>query len=278
MRQIDLIGYASGVAANNIDCALGPLYLQQHPQLFWDVGFEPVWHGMVNGMPKQAVGDILQQFHQQVLQALVHTTPLAILGGDHSMGIATWHAVMHHYRKQGPVGLIWVDAHMDAHTPDSSHSKNIHGMPIAHLLGLWSNPINNFSDTLMFFKPQHLCIIGVRSYESEEYEQLKRLGVKIYFMDEVRARGIGVVFEEARNFLRQQTVIQGLSVDLDAFDPEEISGVGCPEVGGISTQAFLKCIREPDWSVVEIAEYNPIVDQGMKTANFIPQLLKKVIR
>lgn len=278
MLKLDLVGYASGIAANNLDCALGPLYLQQHPEYFKAAGLDPVWHAMVNGVPFQPIGDILQVLYERVTEYLPLLSPLVIVGGDHSMAIATWHAVMSYYGEEKSLGLIWVDAHLDAHTPETSHSKNMHGMPLAHLLGLWKNPILKMPHPLRSLNPQNVCMIGVRSYEPEEYEHLKRLGVKIYFMDEVWARGIDVIMREAREYLKSRTDIQGLSVDLDAFDPQEISGVGCPEADGISPQAFLEGIHLPDWSVVEIAEYNPMLDIAMKSANFIPQLLKKVIK
>jgi arginase len=270
MHHLYLIGYASGIAANDIDTGLGPIYLQQHPERFQDVGFSPYWQGFVYALPTETVAKVIGKLSDEVNNALAQAPPqLVIIGGDHSMGIATWHTVMHHYACS--LGLIWVDAHLDAHTLESSHSKNIHGMPVAHLLGLWSNPIVDL-------KPEHLCIIGARSYEPEEYEALQKLGVRIYFMDEVRERGIEAIINEARMYLESCTQIQGLSIDLDAFNPEQIPGVGCPEAGGIEPHAFLQALQNFHWPIIEIAEYNPMRDISHKTAEFIIKLLKKLVK
>jgi arginase len=199
-----------------------------------------------------------------------------VIGGDHSMGIATWHTVMHHY--DASLGLIWVDAHLDAHTPESSYSKNIHGMPIAHLLGLWSKPLVDLPFDYQYLQPVHLCLIGVRSYEPEEYDALQKLGVRIYFMDEVVERGIQTVMNEARVYLESCTKVQGLSIDLDAFNPAQIPGVGCPEEGGIDPISFLKSLDNFHWPIIEIAEYNPIRDTSAKTVEFIMKLLKRLVK
>ncbi|NBX84773.1 MAG: arginase [Gammaproteobacteria bacterium] len=277
MKPLHLIGYASGIAANDIDTVLGPLYLQQHQERFHEIGFAPYWQKLIYGLPTETVANVIRKLSDEVDNALAQAPPqLVVIGGDHSMGIGTWHSVMHHY--DGSLGLIWVDAHLDAHTPESSHSKNIHGMPIAHLLGLWSKPIVDLPLYYQYLKPEHLCLIGIRSYEPEEYEALKKLGVRIYFIEEVVERGIRVVMNEARAYLESCTQVQGLSIDLDAFDPEQIPGVGCPEVGGIDPLAFLKSVEDFNWPIIEIAEYNPIQDTASKTIDFIMKLLKKLVK
>jgi arginase len=286
MNIINLIGYASGSAANDEGCSLGPQYLLEHRKIFTEYELEPNWrfmeyfHSQHHGLDViPDIGVSLGLLAKDVMKLVSEPSPFAVIGGDHSMAIATWHAIMEYYQATGPIGLIWVDAHMDSNTPQSSISKNPHGMPVSHLLGLWNHPALKKDVPQTILDPKHLCLIGIRSYEYPEYEFLSKLGVRIYFMEEVVARGLEVVLAEAFNTLYQRTEQIGMSIDLDAFDPSFCPGVGCRESHGINLPNFVQFFKQfyfKKWIGLEIAEFNPIHDQSDRTAKCIAQLIHSV--
>jgi arginase len=128
--------------------------------------------------------------------------------------------------------------------------------------------------------PECVVIIGVRSFEPEEYWLLQRLGVKVFFMDEVRHRGLKKVFQEALKMVRDRTAGFGISIDLDAIDPKEAPAVGSPVPGGITKGELVAVLRqlrgEPRLIGLEIAEYNPALDKEYLTAQLIGELLMSV--
>ena len=286
MKNINLIGYALGSASNNDDCRLGPNYLLSHPHLFHDLGLSPHWqltesfHSSKRGL--EVLPDIFHSLKHIALAVKEYglaPQPTVVVGGDHSMAIGTWTGIMELYRHNGPLGLIWIDAHMDAHTPITSLSKNPHGMPLSYLLGLWEHPEFDFNHPKNLLKPEHVCLIGVRSYEAPEHQHLKELGVKIYFMDEVAERGIGTVVQEAFDLIHPQVTQMGLTIDLDAIDPDDCPGVGYREKPGIVLKDlvhFLKHFYFKKWAALEIAEFNPLRDEDDKTAKAIVELIDAV--
>jgi arginase len=198
-----------------------------------------------------------------------------VIGGDHSLAIATWSAVKHHH---GVFGLIWLDAHLDAHTSSTTPSNAIHGMPVAHLLGYGDADLATFGDRRPIILPQNLVYIGARSFEFEEKELLTRLGVKIYFMDEVNARGFSTVFQEAKEMVTKNTPYYGISLDIDAFDPIEVPGTGAKEPKGLKETEvfpnFYNLRQDPHLICFEIVEFNPDLDKGEKTLSFLWRLTK----
>src|SRR6185312_12601052 len=151
-----------------------------------------------------------------------------VLGGDHSCAGGTWTGVAR--ATKGALGLVWVDAHMDAHTPKTSHTGRLHGMPLAWLLGQDDDPLYGLAAGVV--EPRHVCLVGVRSFEREEEARLKDLGVRVIYMSEVRKRGVAAVIEEAVGIATRGTAAYGISIDLDVVTPEEAPGVGTPVAGG----------------------------------------------
>lgn len=287
MESLALIGFASGVAANNPDCALGPWYLHSHPRLFRQLGFKTHWHTMVKAATHETGRDTLpevevslEQLSQAVLELAVARQAFCVVGGDHSCGIATWSAVAHANRAKGDIGLIWIDAHMDSHTPETSESQNIHGMPVAHLLGEGVESLCRLLDSDPKIKPENLCLIGIRSYQSGEAQLLKRLGVRIYFIEEVLQRGIDVVLAEATAQVSRNTCGFGVSIDMDAIDPQDAPGVGCREPMGIAgadlRQALQGLAEQQPLLGLELTEYNPLQDIEAKTAQLLVELMHAV--
>lgn len=276
-RKIIVIGAASGAGAPDAATAEGPDALR-HYRVFHDTPLQHVEWDAILHMPREAqdtplhavraLGERLAAEVERILQT--GNFPL-VVGGDHSCAIGTWSGVHRVLADRGPLGLIWIDAHMDSHTFATTPSGQIHGMPLAVLLGHGEAALTSIDGAEAKLLPEHVCLIGVRSYEAGEAALLHRLGVRVFEMDEVRRRGLATVFDEALAIVRQGTAGFGVSVDLDALDPEEEPGVGTPVPGGLrraELAAVLSRLRgDPGFVAMEIVEYNPRRDRGHATAD-----------
>ncbi len=222
------------------------------------------------------VRDFNLQLYQAVKKALDNQAFPIVLGGDHSIAIGTWNAF------KPPFGLIWIDAHMDAHTETTSPSGAYHGMPVAALLGRGLPEMAELIKKEPVLKPENLVYIGVRSFEEGEAALLKELGVKIYFMEEVKERGLKKILPEAIAHVTRHVSRYGVSLDLDAFDVSEAPGVGSPEEGGIGKKEFLPLLhlfgKDPRFMGFELVEYNPERDQNSKTQELAFEVLYEVMR
>ena len=205
--------------------------------------------------------------------------PIAI-GGDHSMAIGTFSGVTTALKAEGEFGLIWFDAHMDSHTVSTTESGAIHGMPLACLLGYGDKKLCQISSHKAKINPKHVCLIGVRSFDAGEKKLINDLGVKIYYMDEVRERGLLSIVEEAKKIVKQNTKAYGVTIDIDAFDPKYAPATGALEDGGLNAietiEAFKLFAKDDDLKVVEIAEYNHYLDESDITYKLITNLLRSV--
>jgi arginase len=194
---------------------------------------------------------------------------VAVIGGDHSCAIGTWNGVAQAFSYKGDVGLVWIDAHLDAHTPKSSPGGHWHGMPVATLLGHGYAGLVDIAYQGAAIKPENICIVGARSYESPECDLLKQLGVKILTIDDVHRQGFDQAMVEAVAIAKEGTVAYGISIDLDGIDPVDAPGVGSPVVGGIRANEILSGLdvikQDPNWVALEIAEFNPVNDSEQKT-------------
>jgi ornithine--oxo-acid transaminase len=199
-----------------------------------------------------------------------------IIGGDHAIAAGTWRGIGRGLGE--PPGLIWLDAHLDAHTPRTTHTGNAHGMPLAALLGLGEEAMTGVDGPQL--DPARLAVIGVRSYEPEETEHLAGLGVRVYMAEEVKARGLPEIFREARDHL--DGGYWGISLDLDSLDPHYAPGVSTPVEGGLSpaelTQAMASVLRLPLFVGMELVEYNPWRDEHGRTAKLAMQLVSSAAR
>ncbi len=215
-----------------------------------------------------------------LLESLARTTEAAIrqgerplvVGGDHAIAAGTWKGIA---RALGAMpGLIWIDAHLDAHVPATSPSGNTHGMPVAALLGEAVPEMSDIAGPSL--DPARLVMIGVRSFEPAERQLLDRLGVRIVDAETVTSRGLATVLAEARAWLGAGP--WGLSLDIDAIDPLAAPGVNTPVTGGLAAdelcQAMRGMLRQRDCVGFEIAEYNPQRDADGRTARLIHDLIE----
>lgn len=288
-QQLNLFGFAAGIAGNNPDCALAPWFLYYHPEWFHRVSLTISWEAFIKAsshlfgasvMPE--VMEIVKNLSEAVLPFAREQKPITVIGGDHSCAMGTWSAIAHANRAQGDIGLLWIDAHMDSHTPSTSLSQNAHGMPLAALLGHGEPGLCRLLDDQPKLKPQNVCLVGVRSYEEPERLLLEALGVRIYYMEEVTQRGLRTVIHEAYDQITAQTCGVGFSIDMDAIDPEDAPGVGYREPGGLKGQELREALSSLPKNRnrllgVELTEYNPIVDIDNKTAYLLIELLNAVL-
>ena len=194
------------------------------------------------------------------------------LGGDHSIALATYGAASAHDR----TGLIWIDAHGDFNTPDTSPTGNLHGMPLAALLGHGSPELVNVGRPGPKVDPADVVLIGVRDLDVEEKVAVKRSGITVYTMREIDRRGIGPVTEELVERLRHLPRVH-VSLDMDSLDPREAPGVGTPESGGLNyreAHLLMEVIAESlEVGSLDVVEINPILDERNRTAQLAIELI-----
>ncbi len=286
-NTISLLGYASGVAAGNPGCKDGPdlLYksdlVEQLKHLGWQANWEAMLYPSLIEPKLEVVTYLCTQLAIKVKRLVEHNRFFTVFGGDHSCAIGTWSGVASALAPQGAVGLIWFDAHMDSHTFETTPSGNIHGMPVAGLLGHGAAELINIITATPKLLPENVCLIGIRSFEAGEAELLKNLGVRIYYMEEIKQRGLAAVVQEAIEIVTRTTVAFGVSLDLDGIDPEDAPAVGTPEPDGIAATALLEALplisAQAKFIGAEITEYNPHHDKNDLTKNLVPQLLNALL-
>lgn len=213
------------------------------------------------------------------VQALVkHKKFPVIVGGDHSIAIGTWSGVTTALNAEGEFGLIWFDAHMDAHLRETSPSLAYHGMPLARLLGQGRQYLVELGSDKVKLNPKHVCLIGIRSFEEGEKNLLDSLGVRVIYMDEVKEKGSKACFEEALKIATNGTKGFGLSVDLDGFDPEDAPATGSLEKGGLRAKdvlpEFANIAAHEKFKALEIAEFNPTLTQPEKTMQLMQDIIE----
>jgi arginase len=155
-------------------------------------------------------------------------------------------------------------------------------MPVAALLGAGDPKLVKLHQLGPKIKPEHIVMIGIRSFEEGEAAFLRAQGVRIFYMEEVHERGFDVIFREAIELIAPLTDFFGLTVDLDAFDPVDAPGVGSPEGYGLMKQEVLPALHfigeHPKFCALEIAEYNPTLDQDDKTAQLIQHIILSTLQ
>lgn len=204
-------------------------------------------------------------------------TPL-VLGGDHSLAAGSISGVAEFYRRRGEkVGVVWIDAHSDINTPQTSPSGNVHGMPLAALLGLGPAELSELYGYAPKIAPENTVLIGVRDIDSAERENIRRAGVgEVYTMRDIDERGMRAVVEEALRAAGRGTAGYHVSLDMDWIDPEDAPGVGTPVRGGATyREAHLAMEIIADHGRLlsfEMVEVNPILDEHNRTADLAVQL------
>lgn len=194
------------------------------------------------------------------------------LGGDHSASIGTVGGVTH----STEIGLIWVDAHGDFNTPESSKSHNVHGMALATLLGLGSPELVNVGRPGAKVKPENVALVGIRELDDEEKVLVKNSGCTVFTMRDVDELGIREIFSRILGKFEHLKNIH-ISLDLDVMDPLDAPGVGTPSQGGLTYregQLIMEILADTNkLHSIDIMEINPILDIQNRTAQMAVNLV-----
>jgi arginase len=212
-----------------------------------------------------------------VLKTLEACKVPIVLGGDHSVAVGTVAGVAEFYRRQNQkIGLIWIDAHSDINTPESSPSGNVHGMPLAAIMGLGPPELANIFNFSPKVNPENCVLVGVRDIDAIEREHVRRAGIEVFTMRDIDERGMRAVTEEALRMAGRGTAGYHVSLDMDWIDPEDAPGVGTPVRGGATyREAHLAMEIIADHARMlsfEIVEVNPVIDEHNRTAELAVEL------
>ncbi|MDP2998976.1 MAG: arginase [Bryobacterales bacterium] len=204
-------------------------------------------------------------------------TPL-VLGGDHSVAIGTLSGMSRWLRRRkSSLGLIWIDAHADMNTPGSSPSGNVHGMPLACVVGLGPEELTGLYGFAPKVDPRNVALVGIRDVDQLERPHVKNSGVRAFTMRDIDERGMRAVVQDAIQIAGAGTAGFHVSFDMDAVDPREAPGVGTPVRGGISyREAHLAMEMVCDSGKLlsmEIVEVNPVIDEVNRTAELAVELV-----
>jgi ornithine--oxo-acid transaminase len=286
VRDVRIVAAASGRGALDEGCASGPQALRRSDLLtrLWRGGVDPVWDATIAAPDHEdanaAVRDLCQSLSRRVQMLAARGAFPLVFGGDHSCAIGTWSGIASAIGTRGPLGLIWIDAHMDAHVPGTSPSGALHGMPLACLLGEGDPDLVAAAGGCVL-SARNVCLVGVRSFESDEAVLLSKLGVRVITMDEVAKRGLDEVMAEAHAIASSGAAAFGITIDIDALDPEQAPGVGSPVAGGLDSIALERALRrlssDPKLVAAEIAEYNAERDHQGRTLDVIARLTAAVV-
>lgn len=213
------------------------------------------------------VGEALEREHLPV-----------VLGGDHSVAIGTVTGVARFFRERhAPVGLIWLDAHADMNTPDSSPSGNVHGMPLACILGDGPDVLADLGGFRPKVDPRNTVIVGLRDVDQTEKPQVRDSGVRAFTMRDIDEGGLRAVMEQAIRIASEGTAGIHVSLDMDFCDPVHAPGVGTPVRGGATyreAHLAMEMICDSRRMVsMEVVEVNPVIDERNRTADFAVELI-----
>src|ERR1700730_10042337 len=194
-----------------------------------------------------------------------------VLGGDHSIAVGTAAgAAAHFHKKSRRIGLIWLDAHGDMNTPESSPSGNVHGMPLASIMGYGPPELTELAGIKPMVEPRNVALVGIRDLDAKERRLVKESGVHIFTMRDIDERGMREVMVDALRFASDDTAGISVSLDMDFVDPTDAPGVGTPVRGGVTyreAHLAMEMIADSELMVsLEIVEINPVIDLHNKTA------------
>ncbi|MFQ5343017.1 MAG: arginase [Anaerolineae bacterium] len=213
-----------------------------------------------------SIAGVCQDVYDHALTCLKQDEAPIFLGGDHSISIGTVSAIAAH---GGDVGVVWVDAHADFNTPETTPSGNVHGMALAALLGRGPAALTDIGQAGPKLKASDVVIIGARDLDPEERIALRASGIHVVTMHEIDEMGMGPATRHALDHLNHLSRLH-VSLDMDSLDPDEAPGVGTPVAGGLTyREAHLLMEILADSGKVaslDIVEVNTILDDRNRTA------------
>ena len=225
-----------------------------------------------------AITDVCAEVAQLTSAAVRDGVRPLVIGGDHSLAAGSVAGSATALGERGErVGLIWLDAHGDLNTPNSSLSGNVHGMPVAHLLGMGDHWLSHLSKTFPAVLPEHLVYVGLRDLDDAERAAIAELGLHAFTMRDIDERGLRSVMDEAVAIATHGTGGVHLSCDVDWIDPREAPGVGTPVRGGATLREAhlaMEIIHDSGaLMAMDLVEINPILDRENHTAELAVELI-----
>jgi len=292
-KTVNIIGFPMDLGADRRGVDMGPsaLRIAGLKEKLENLGYKIIDSGdiFIQIMEKQKISNPKLKYLNEILKtsrrlaAKVERVldrghfPLC-LGGDHSMAIGSIAGIASYCKKhRQKLGVIWVDAHSDMNTDETSPSGNIHGMPLAASLGIGHEKLVNFYGFAPKLKPENCALIGIRSVDELERVNIKKLNLPVYTMTDIDKLGIHRIIVKVLKQFREKVDHIHVSFDLDSVDPAIAPGVGTPIPGGLSyreAHLLMESIAECGcMSSLEITEVNPILDDKNKSASFATDLI-----
>ena len=276
---MDILGIASGVGAQERGSELGVWDLYYSLPELLNLNFSKIIYTDCKSRKLDAIENwkkISDKTNEFVLKQSVDNEQYLFLTGDHSNAFPVWNAMLNKY--EGNLGLILLDAHLDAHTSESSETKNIHGMHMSHLLGYGDTIVSTLNKYPL--DPKNLCFIGTRDYEKSELDFINSLGIKIFFMKDITKDNLDSIISEAINYVSKNTEQFGVSIDIDGFDPIDAPATGCFCPNGLPAEVVIKSLKKlsshEKFCGLEISEFDKKTDINNKTKNLIIDIIKSV--
>ncbi|MBM3745366.1 MAG: arginase [Acidobacteria bacterium] len=217
-----------------------------------------------------------------VADALARRQLPLVLGGDHSVAVGSVSGVARHFRaRKKRIGLLWIDAHPDMNTPETSTSGNVHGMPLACLLGMGPRSLTHLDGYAPKVDPGSVAVVGLRDVDQLEKPHVRQSGVRVFTMRHIDERGMRAVMEEALAIVTAGTAGFHVSLDMDSVDPQQAPGVGTPVRGGLSyREAHLAMEMIGDtrkMTSLDVVEVNPVIDEANRTGLLAVELVMSAL-
>jgi arginase len=287
VREVGIVGVPMDLGAGRRGVDMGPYAIRyaglEHDLLGMGLRVTdynnisvPVPESSEIGNPRARFDDLIETACQELRTRVAEIAaaghfPL-VLGGDHSIAIGTVAGLLDAW---GDVGVLWIDAHGDINTPDTSPSGNVHGMPVATLLGQ-AGLGSRLGWGARSVDPRRVVLFGTRTLDPGERQRIRQLGIRMFTMSELDQRGVTRCVSEAIEQLKDSGRIH-ISFDIDAVDPLEAPGVGTPWPGGLTyREAHLAMELLADTGLVasmEVVEVNPIADHENRTGKLAAELI-----
>jgi arginase len=296
-KTVNIIGFPMDLGADRRGVDMGPsaLRIAGIKEKLENLGYKVIDSGdmFIQIMEKQRVINPKLKYLNEILKTSKTLAvkvekvlekgqfPLCI-GGDHSMAVGSIAGISSYCRKNKlKLGLIWIDAHADMNTDDTSPSGNIHGMPLATAMGLGNERLVNIYGFAPKVYPENCAIIGVRSIDGPEKINIKQLNPTVYTMADIDKLGIHRVISRVLKQFKDKVDHLHVSFDLDSVDPSVAPGVGTPVPGGLSyreTHLLMESIADCGCiSSLEVTEVNPILDDKNKSAIFATDVIASIM-
>lgn len=286
IKNIDVIGVQMDLGASKRGVNMGPLAIRYAGLIeqLKDMGYDVIDEGDIIVGKEETTSPNLKNFNpifkankelfDKVTETLNDGSFPIILGGDHSIAAGSIAATNRFYNK---VGVIWIDAHSDFNSSESTISGNMHGMPLSSLTGFGPNSMIDFAEDFKFVDPDNVAVVGVRDIDPEERIRLSKSGIHVFSIHEIDRIGMTKVIETAIEVASNGTDGIHVSFDVDSITPQEAPGVGTPVHSGLTVrEVFLAAeliSKNDNLIAVDMVEVNPILDEANKTGIIASELI-----